>query len=84
MQSPHFALVFGIRDDPSAPDELQVSALFLAERHTRLITKTTNDMVVDQTGCLHVRIDDCASDELEAALLEVFTDFFREGIFFTP
>jgi hypothetical protein len=31
-------------------------------------------MVIDHAGGLHVRIDDCRSDKLEAALFQVFAE----------
>ncbi len=37
-----------------------------------LVTKTSDDVIIDETRCLHVCIDDGAADEFEAALLEVF------------
>ena len=38
-----------------------------------LMTKTSDNMIVDETGRLHVRVDDCTANKFEAALLEIFT-----------
>ena len=39
--------------------------------------KTIDDMVVDHSGGLHVRVADRRADELESALLQVFAQRIR-------
>ena len=39
--------------------------------------KATDDMVVDHSGGLHMRVADCGADKLESALLQVFTERIR-------
>ena len=39
--------------------------------------KTIDDMIVDHPGGLHVRVADRRTDELEAALLQVFAQRIR-------
>ena len=46
---------------------------------TGLMPKTADNMIVDQSGRLHVRVNDRAADKLEAALFEVFTQRVRLG-----
>src|SRR5215471_2971976 len=46
----------------------------LAERLAFLVAIATGDVVVDHAGRLHVRVDDRAADEAEAALLELLAE----------
>jgi hypothetical protein len=48
--------------------EIDRHGLLTGKRLTLRITVTIDDMVVDQAGRLHVRIDDRAADEFEPAL----------------
>src|SRR3546814_10072884 len=47
------------------------SGLFLG---SGFVLRTADEMIVDDTDRLQVRIDDCAADELEAALQQIPAD----------
>ena len=48
--------------------EIDRHGLLTGKRLTLRITVTIDDMIVDQPGRLHVRIDDRAADEFEPSL----------------
>src|SRR4051794_32492252 len=50
------------------------SVAFLPERLAFLVAIAPGDVVVDHSGRLHVRVDDRAADEAEAALLEILAE----------
>ena len=55
--------------------------LRLGQGSAFLVAEAGHLVIVDHAGCLHVRVDDRAADELEATLLQVLAERigFRRG-----
>ena len=49
-----------------------LAELFLCELRAWLVTEAADNMIVDETGGLHVRVNDSAAYELETALFQIF------------
>src|SRR5688500_6871548 len=54
-------------------------SLPLPQRLARLVPETSSYVIVHHPRRLHVRVDDGAADELEAALLEILAERIRFG-----
>ncbi len=67
----------GFKSRKHTSEQTLSGRLLLGERPAFLVAKTTHDVIVNQTGRLHMRIHDGAADEFEPTLLQVLAQHIR-------